>query len=169
MTIGIDLLLAQFGARIVSQLQNDILTKDITKYGPANASGALAKSIRFDVSDGTLTIYGLDYIYYLENGRKPGTFPNVQSILDWIDAKGIMSQLTDKKISKDSLAYLIGRKIATKGTTVYQQGGSDLVSAIINTGLIQELKDAIGEFSVEEILDGLAHITGSSNVIKLAA
>jgi len=48
-------------------------------------------------------------------GRKPGKFPPIQMIRNWIDSKGI--QPTD--ISKDSLAFLIARKIARKGTDIF--------------------------------------------------
>lgn len=131
----IDNILKKYGVIIVDQSVNDIKNKPITKYGAANASGKLAKSIRYEVDKGILTVTGLDYSYYVEKGRKPGKFPPKQPILDWIEAKGIVAD-----ISKESLAFLIQRKIAKEGTTAYQQGGTKLFEDILNPKLIGELQ-----------------------------
>ena len=155
----IDQILMSLGERIVAQLKEDIAKKPITKYGAVNASGALLNSIRFDVVNGVLRVYALDYIYYLEKGRAGGKAPPRDAIVKWIQDKGIQSTLP-----VNSLAYLIQRKIAKEGTLIYQQGGSDLVSGIINQGLIDGLKsdlfNAIVDSSVTQI---------RSNIVKLAA
>ena len=127
-------ILTQFGQRIVDELVNDIQNKQVTKYGAVNASGNLAKSIRYEVKDGQLLVYANDYIYYLVYGRQPGKFPPREAIIQWIKDKPIQSDLPI-----NSLAFLIQRKISRQGTLIYEQGGSDLLSGVINQQLISDL------------------------------
>lgn len=142
--------LNRIGQALVDKLKEDIKTKPVTKYGVVNASGKLADSVRYEVYDNGVRVYALDYIYYLQFGRKFGKFPPRSVIRKWIDDKGINP--TD--ISKDSLAFLIARKISRQGTTIFQQGGSDLVSGVIEseffTNLTQQLIDTfVAELSSE--------------------
>ena len=60
-------------------------------------------------------LLGADYYYFLVHGRKPGKQPPPETIMNWIDKKGIKSD----GISLDSLAFLIGRKIGRQGTDIY--------------------------------------------------
>lgn len=130
-----------FGQRIVDQLKADIKEKSITKFGSVNASGKLYDSIRYEVNNGKLQVFGFDYVYYLQYGRKPGKFPPKDAIKQWIRDKGILSNPSESELN--SLAFLISRKIAEKGTTVWEQGGSDLVSAVVNESLIDDLRGTI--------------------------
>lgn len=79
----------------------------------------------------------LEYAYYLEHGRKPGKFPNLDALVKWVGRKlrrqGIGTRVNVsfdqlKALAKSakgeqkkayrahlSAVYLIGRKIATKG------------------------------------------------------
>lgn len=125
------------GAEITAQIKADIKDKKITRHGPVNASGDAAASIRFEVINGTtLIVYGADYIYYLQHGRKPGKRPPRKAIREWIDDKGIEPD----GITKDQLAFLIQRKIGNSGTDIFMQGGSDLISATINQNLINDIR-----------------------------
>lgn len=77
---------------------------------------------------------------YVENGRKPGKFPpidnNVPSdftlggnILEWVKTKPQLARpnrLDRKEISQKQLAFLVARKIATKGI----QPGNQLEEAM---------------------------------------
>ena len=116
---AIEQALNDLGAGISQQLRTDIASKSVTKYGPVNASGKLAKSIRYEVKPNNLKVYALNYFYYVENGRKGGKRPPRSVIRQWIIDKGIKPQ---GKISIDSLAFLIQRKIGESGTTAFQQG-----------------------------------------------
>jgi len=138
-----ELILDEVGRVVSDRLVNDIKTKRVTKYGAVNASGKLAESVRYDVTNNgeTLRVYAEDYIYYLVHGRKNGKRPPKQAIREWIDAKGI----SPDGISKDSLAFLIARKIGEVGTTIYQQGGSDLVSDIITDELVVQVKQELND------------------------
>jgi hypothetical protein len=141
--LSTELILDEVGSVVSDRLVNDIKTKRVTKYGAVNASGKLAESVRYDVTNNgeTLRVYAEDYIYYLVHGRKNGKRPPKQAIREWIDAKGI----SPDGISKDSLAFLIARKIGEVGTTIYQQGGSDLVSDIITDELVIQVKQELND------------------------
>jgi hypothetical protein len=63
----------------------------------------------------TLTLQ--DYWKYIEKGRKPGKFPPVGAILNWISVKPIIPRPLENGSlpSPNQLAYLIGRKIEQEG------------------------------------------------------
>lgn len=148
--------LNKLGQELTDRLVKDIQTKRVTKYGAVNASGRLAKSVRYDVKNSTLTVYAEQYIGALEFGRKSGKKPPRDVIRKWIDEKGI----TPNGISKDSLAFLIQRKIGEEGTTIWQQGGSDLVSGIFNDALRKEIENDFYSLIASEV---------TSDVLKIAA
>lgn len=159
--LDVNAILDKIGIRLTEQLINDIQTKLIARKGASgsfssevNASGKLAKSITHKVSNGVLTIEGNDYIYYLENGRKPGKRPPIKVIRQWIDDKGI----TPKDISKDSLAYLIARRIGEEGSTIYQAGGSDLLSSIFNESLKESIAEEFFQMVASEITSEVLNI-----------
>ena len=128
-------ILNMYLSQISAELKDMIQRKPVTKYGVVNASGKLKDSVRQDIKNAVGRVYALDYIYYLEKGRKPGKRPPAKAIEQWITDKGLILE----GISKKSLAYLIARKIGEEGTTIYQQGGSTLVADI----LTDELKGQI--------------------------
>jgi hypothetical protein len=148
--------LNKLGLELTDRLVKDIQTKRVTKYGAVNASGRLAKSVRYDVKNSTLTVYAEQYIGALEFGRKSGKKPPRDVIRKWIDEKGI----TPNGISKDSLAFLIQRKIGEEGTTIWQQGGTDLVSGIFNDALRKEIENDFYSLIASEV---------TSDVLKIAA
>ena len=153
--INLEARLNELGVKLTEQLVNDIQTKLIQRRGAngtfesvVNASGKLAKSIRFEVTNGTvLSIYGNDYIQFLGNGRRPGKRPPTSVIRQWIDDKGIIPD----GISKDSLAFLIARRIHQEGSTIYQAGGSDLISGIFNEELQRSIEAEFAQLLVTEI------------------
>ena len=66
---------------------------------------------------------------YVENGRRPGKFPPIDNILDWVKAKPLLARpnrLDGKEITPKQLAFLVARKIATSGI----QPGNQLEEAI---------------------------------------
>ena len=107
------------------------------------ASGEWLDSLENTSEGNTGKVIGFDYTYYLVNGRKPGEFPNIDAIKKWIVDKGIVNRIKGE-ISISSLAFLIARKIAKEGTKYYQQGGTDLVSAVVTDERIQGIIDRVG-------------------------
>jgi len=120
----------------IEKLQDNIKNKAATSYGPMNNTGEAANSLRyrFEENGTRLIVYSdmpgrsFNYLMTLEHGRGPGGFPPLDAIKQWIEQRGIQPM----DISQDSLAFLIGRKIANQGTLVFRQGG--------NTGIISEVQ-----------------------------
>lgn len=116
------------------------------------ASGNWARELEGNVIETDkgyrVTILGAYYTFWMENGRRPGRFPPISAIRKWIDDKGIIAG----SISKDSLAFLIARKIAREG---YK--GKPTTGAVITNERIDNLIRQVGMFLVEKT---------SSDIIK---
>lgn len=121
------------------------------------ASGNWSKKLDYEAeatdNKATVKITGANYTYWLENGRgkttKKGDGSLKSIIRKWIDVKGIIPR---DNISKDSLAYLITRKIHERGIPVpnpYNAGG--LVSKVINKPVIDELTKELGQAKLKEV------------------
>lgn len=91
---------------------------DDQKAKGIRSSGKSAESLRPEVTENSGTLYGAKYFYQQKHGRRPGKFPPIDDILNWIRAKGITPR--DPKTSERSLAFLFARKIAEKGTDIYE-------------------------------------------------
>lgn len=143
----VDDVLDKYGKLVVSQLRDAIKNKPLPRKGGrssvANASGNLEKSLEYEVDNGVLTVSANKYIGALIFGRKPTTASGngvlKTKIRQWIDDKGIVPK---DGISKDTLAFLITRKIHSDGTDLYPEG-SDLLSAIVTDKLISDIKSEI--------------------------
>lgn len=156
LTLSQQLIIEQFAAKVVAEIKNVLKTKPLTRksvryeggvrtestfQSPVYASGKLANSVRFELTETELIIYAEDYIYFSIYGRKPsvnGTKPGklIDKIKDWINDKGIQST-----IDKDTLAFLITRKIHREGNSLYLFSGkknSGLLENIITSQMINE-------------------------------
>ena len=111
------------------------------------ASGKWVESIDVETTPNSATIFGEDYTEYLVEGRKPGKFPPIDAIKKWIFDKGITSD-----IPVNSLAFLIARKISQSGTKYFQQGGTDLIDAVITPKRTQAIIDRIGTQAMLELI-----------------
>jgi len=91
---------------------------DDQKAKGIRSSGKSAQSLktRVDANSGTLT--GARYFYQQKFGRKPGRFPPIDDILDWIREKRITPR--DPKTTERQLAFLFARKIAQSGTDIFE-------------------------------------------------
>ena len=84
------------------------------------ATGSLNESIKGKIKQKgkwiEISINLNEYWKYVEKGRKPGKFPPVDAIKEWIKIKPVLPRPYNGKLpTTDQLAFLIGRKIATKG------------------------------------------------------
>lgn len=110
-------ILQKHGDKIVEAMKNNL-----AKPNKSN-TGALSDSITLDITENgstvRMTISMLDYGKFVNDGRKAGTFPNVQAIREWVKSKGIRMKKKPKGLSLDkeikTLSYLIGRKIKKDG------------------------------------------------------
>ena len=114
------------------------------------ASGNFERNVSSKVENNTLEISAPSYAYQLVHGR--GKTKSAGSggqslrslIRKWIDDKGITP--TDG-ISKDSLAFLIARKIHREGITVPNQyNDGRLLKDVFGKNSIDTLKNKIGNF-----------------------
>lgn len=119
----------------------DDFTKDVAETYKSlllrdgkNATGELISSIRPmtpELVDGTFecSLSLAPHWKYVENGRRPGKFPPVDNILEWVKAKPQLARpnrLDRKELAPKQLAFLVARKIATKGI----QPGNQLEEAM---------------------------------------
>ena len=121
------------------------------------ASGNWEKSLEVDIIGSNdlaiARIYAEHYTEQLVYGRKPGKFPPIKAIEQWIIDKGIST--IGKNIKISSLAFLIARKIAKEGTKYYKDGGTDLVSSVVTAERIQSIIDKVREINLTYITKGL--------------
>lgn len=135
-----------FAEQTAELVRKAIREKDVTGYGPSNASGKLVNSVEIEYHDSGFRILAEHYVYYLIYGRKPGRFPNITAIRSWIQDRGIKSELPI-----NSLAYLIARKIAEEGSSVWRRyKGAD--SGLLDDALSDERIDAFLEQFGDEIV-----------------
>jgi len=128
-----------------------------------NASKKFIRSLDIkDLRDGSQLV-GEDYSQQLVAGRKPGRFPPTKAIEDWIDAKG----LSLNKIKKKSLAFIIARKIANKGTDIFKGKRKALNVKGIVDDVEPTLKEEIVKNGKIAIKTGIAKALGATQHLKL--
>lgn len=103
---------------------NDFMNtyKSLLMRDGKKASGNLINSIRnVDIAFENGEIVGeislASYWKYVEYGRRPGKFPPLQNILDWVKIKPVIPRPMNglKPPSEKQLAFLISRKISKDG------------------------------------------------------
>ena len=108
-------ILQQYGNQIIDSYRRKLYE------GGSNATGLLGNSLSTTVNaeDGIyeVTLQIQDYWKYLEYGRLPGTFPNIDAIRKWIQVKPVIPtvQSNGKIPTLEQLTFLISRKIARDG------------------------------------------------------
>jgi hypothetical protein len=137
---------------ILRQEFDDIATDLAAKHIELGmkASGRWLDSLEVQVSDDNAKLLANNYTRQLVNGRAGGSFPPIESIKQWIQDKGIQSD-----IPVSSLAFLIARKIAREGTEYFKQGGTDLVESVITPQRIQRIIDLVGNSLTNNFVDVL--------------
>ena len=109
--------------RILQEYGNQIIDSYRRKLyqGGSNATGLLGNSLSTTVyaEDGIFEVVLniQDYWKWVEYGRLPGSFPNIDAIRRWIQVKPVIPTVrNDGKLPTiDQLTYLISRKIAENG------------------------------------------------------
>lgn len=104
----------------ISQLLNEIrqiYTQEQIDKG-LRASGESARSLRTEATATEGRLYGAKYFYQQIHGRRPGKFPPISAILEWIKIKGIKAR--ESSTTERQLAFLFARKIAKQGTDIFQ-------------------------------------------------
>lgn len=95
-----------------------------------NASGSWLNSLQARYENGNGAIYGMDYTYWLANGRKPGTSPPVSALIPWVTAKfGVGGN------EARGIAFAVANKIKKEGTKYYPNG-TDLLEVLNSTEVL---------------------------------
>ena len=109
-----------------------------------NATGNWIESLEARAVDGNGAIYGLDYTYWLQNGRAPGAMPPVSALIPWVNAK-----LGKSGREGVSIAWAVAKKIQKEGTNYYPEG-TDLLDVLSSKEVIDYVYGQFGEaFKVE--------------------
>ena len=117
------------------------------------ASGSLNNvDFEVEIKGGTYKIYLIlqDYWKYVEYGRKPGKFPNVGKLQEWIKIKPVIPRpLTNGIVpTEKQLTYMIGNSIKEKGI----QPKPALANALKkNETQLNRIKEAVGKSLDKEI------------------
>ena len=136
-------------------LSNTATIDLITGYFEKVQAGMLSiypdmQDISYEVSDDGVKVigilYGPDHIEFAERGRGPGKPPPPDKIVDWIEKEGI----TADGISTESLAFLIGRKMAQEGSLLHRTGKrsgviSETIKQVDIDNLMKQITEAVGQ------------------------
>jgi hypothetical protein len=125
--------LESYMSRWVAEMQAKLDSN--TPPNPSRSSGKTQEEFEYELNPIGGKVFGADYIANIEFGRKAGKFPPVREMLRWVKAKlGVSDE------DADSVAFLVGRAIAEKGTKLSQSGGqSGVVSEVITKEQIDKL------------------------------
>lgn len=151
--------LGTFGRNVVERAQRNLGSTRVVngKKRRADSSGNLRKSLTFSYKDNNKGLIVLkfrakgtasQYADVVEDGRRPGKFPPISAILQWMKVKPIrLRSLKTNSFEKvtparlNSAAFLIARSIAKKGIKglkYYQDaveaeladGGDEMLNAV---------------------------------------
>jgi hypothetical protein len=110
---------------VLESFGQDVANSYVAKLQQSKASGALAQSVqahvRYEGQEYQVYLSLEDYWRYVEDGRLSGSWPRVDSIIQWIRVKPIVPQPyilpSGRSVTptENQLAYLIGRKIYEDG------------------------------------------------------
>ena len=135
-------LLEAFDKKLIQDL------KDSLDAAGTTASGKTKDSLNSIIGIGSYKLFGRPFIYGLEYGRKPTSAKGNGSlkgiILEWIKVKNIIPK---DKISKETLAFLISRKIHEEGDLLHRteknfnkmSKPTGIINSVINDGRIEQL------------------------------
>lgn len=119
------------------------------------SSGRSANSLRVQTSEKSGQLMGSNYFAQQTAGRAPGKFPPIESIIEWIKVKNIQKR---DNISDRSLAFIIARKIAQKGTDIHEGKRPALDLKGISEKALPELMKSITEEKVLQIVTPLRRL-----------
>ena len=120
------------------------------------ASGELDKSINFNIKSTdkkiVLDITMLDYWGAVDGGRKAGKQPPIDKIKEWLSYPNVRDKIrfgqNDSAFSeseKNSLAFLIARKIGRQGTKGNNFATNVFTSSLITKELPEVILNAVAE------------------------
>ncbi len=132
-------ILEDIGNELIEEIRKRLSGKGI------NNTGNASRSLNTKATNIKLEIRGDRYIGALDEGRSPGKFPPVDAIRDWVAQKlGISGN------ENNSIAYLVGRKIANEGTSIYQNKNLGIeLESIVDMGIELIKKRVTAKFLID--------------------
>lgn len=121
-----------------ADLLEDIVKRVLISKGK-DSTGALINSLNPIISKDGISLETEDYLDYIDQGRKPGTYVPIRALQEWVKAKGL----------PDEAAYAIRNKIFRYGiepVNIY-----DEVQSEVNRLLIPQMKEDMTELIYKEL------------------
>lgn len=137
-------ILKNFFLEVVEGVKNDAASK---------GQKIPLSSFRFEADNQAGQLYAADYFQYLVEGRSPGKQPPVDTMRAFVDDNPEIldhARQLYADISRESLAYLIGRKIGKQGTNIFQgkKPGIDL-DGVLREKQEQLFKSIVGSMTAQ--------------------
>lgn len=112
-----------------------------------NATGRSEASLQVVPTNNGGQLIGGSWIFYTFTGRGPGQLPPISAIIDWLNARGLPR----------AMAWNVAKKIARKGTDLFQQGGrnQNAFTEILTPERIDEFSKNISNLVAVEINSGI--------------
>ena len=124
--------------QLSSKIKETLASKGIDNSG--SASGSL------EISGPKLL--GNDYLYYLDQGRRPGKFP--PSLIGWIRSKLGLEGREAKQVD-----FLVRRKISREGTEIYKDKSKGIQLDTLVNEMVDNLTKELPEHEGVEVLKWL--------------
>ena len=114
-----------------------------------NASGRASNSLRADITETSYTLYGAEYIKYIDKGRGRGGVPKnfIETLLQWLKDKGLSTNEKEDKRRAGGIAY----NIRTKGSS--KRRGSRPETQVIEDSLNDTLPQLFNQLASERAKD----------------
>ena len=130
--------------QVTNKHLNNLKAK-IAERIPNNTGGA-ASSLEVKGNQ----LLGNDYIYYLDQGRRPGRFPPVKNMIEWVNSKlGIQGK------EAKSIAFLVGRKLANEGSEIFKDKSKGIRLDELIDETLEELYKELPNEAAAEVLKWL--------------
>ena len=142
--------LINFAEEFQTLLKDKVVSADMIASGALNNSIEVS-SLYINNNEWKVILRGVDYLNVIEDGRKAGKQPPMKSILRWIELKGILPRADElgNDITNEQLAFLIGRKIGSRGIK-----GKQLISISLDE-LLVKYRPLIGEAILKDVELGI--------------
>jgi hypothetical protein len=149
---ALEQILNDFGAETVA-----LLRKNHEEAGQV-ASGNALNSFAYELVDNekiiTLTVNGANYSEYLDRGRGTGKQTPVDSLLNWMNEKGVAAAETEAK--KKGIAFAIARKHAQEGSLLHRTGRTyNGKQSPITAAIEQERLNVLNRLLEENLIIGI--------------
>jgi hypothetical protein len=149
-----ELTLQKFGRESVDKMKSNA-----RKY---KASGNMEQGFRYQTDPLGMKIFAVDYVQYFEQGRgatksQEASVPTLRErILEWIKVKPVAVW---DGYTKESMAYVIARKIHRQGVSWHKKSERKIYSDVINRESITLLLKTLAKFQSAQATSEIERIT----------